>query len=165
MEGYNKTGWGRWKQRLSFLLHSFRLTWQWNMDHDWRCEDVFPEHGDLPLPCLPDINCFFLKIYSTLAKHFSSPGNPPPKKWTHFLVASTTKHGHPKNPVFRQPPWSPVGIFWSSTWPSVWLTIGRPWLKDSKPRRISSLATQFFRLGIAKGNNWPALTFCVFFSS
>lgn len=32
------------------------------MDHDWRCEDAFSEHGDLPLPCLPDMDCFFWSI-------------------------------------------------------------------------------------------------------
>lgn len=49
------------------------------MDHGWRCEDVFPEHGDFPLP---DLDCFFDLFY--LAKHFSSPGNP--KNWTHVFV-------------------------------------------------------------------------------
>lgn len=106
---------------------------------------------------------FFLKIYSTWPSTSHHLEIPPRKNERSFFGCFNNQTGQPKKSVIRQPPWSPVGIFWSSTWPSVWLTIGRPWLKDSKPRRISSLATQFFRLGIAKGKTWPSWRFFVFF--
>lgn len=68
-----------------------------------------------------------------------------------FFCCFNNQTQHPKNRWFK-PRW-PVGIVSNLT---IGLIIGRRWLKDSKPRRISSLATQ--RL-FARGDCLPRFFF------